>query len=306
MNSPLVSIVALCYNQEKFVLETLNSIVNQDYSNIELIIIDDCSKDHSVKIIREFISKSGKSIQFVQNIKNLGLIKNVSKGFSIVNGKYYQILGCDDVLLPNKISTQVEIFEKKLDSSYAVVYGDICLMDEDGRVSDVSKFDSRGWDDIAEVPHIIYEKLAVQNIIPASSVLVRTDTVRRLNGYSTAYSFEDRPLWLKLSRQGFKFYPIQEALVKARIHSNSMTGSPKRKYLLDNLKLNRDEYSKSGNPGFLKNSFKTYKKIQKNFPGLFTRVLLICYALLFRDRIFFISSFKIIFNPSYHLQKSEV
>ena len=87
-NFPLVSIVAICYNHEKFVKETLDSILHQTYSNIQLIIIDDCSQDNSVSEIKNWIKMNSVDCVFIERTENSGLCKNLNEGIVVSKGKY--------------------------------------------------------------------------------------------------------------------------------------------------------------------------------------------------------------------------
>ena len=86
MDSPKVSVICLSYNHENFIRETLDSVVNQDYPNMEIIIIDDCSTDNTTSIIEEFI-KAFPSIQYLRNEKNSGNCKSFNKALKMASGK---------------------------------------------------------------------------------------------------------------------------------------------------------------------------------------------------------------------------
>ena len=77
MTDPLVSIVALCYNHESYLKETLDSILNQTYKNIQLIIIDDCSKDNSISLIKNWIHKNKVECVFIAHKENRGVCKSL-------------------------------------------------------------------------------------------------------------------------------------------------------------------------------------------------------------------------------------
>ena len=92
----LVTIICLCYNQEEFVLESLESVISQDYNQIELIIVDDCSTDNS-KIVIENWLLNFPQIQFIANNTNLGNTKSFNKALKLAKGKYIIDLAADDV-----------------------------------------------------------------------------------------------------------------------------------------------------------------------------------------------------------------
>ncbi|MDE7315125.1 MAG: glycosyltransferase [Mucispirillum sp.] len=108
MNEPLVSIVLPAYNCEKFIKATIKSLLNQTYTNFEIIAIDDCSKDNTYDIISNF--KDNRLKLFRNNI-NMGISKTTNKAFSLTNGKYVMQQDCDDISLPNRIELCVNFLE---------------------------------------------------------------------------------------------------------------------------------------------------------------------------------------------------
>jgi GT2 family glycosyltransferase len=111
----LFSIILTNYNQEKFVFDAIDSILSQDYSKIELIITDDCSKTFDEKKIRKYIEKNGKieSIEFVINKENVGTVKTINKALKIAKGDFILVFAADDVLYNSKvISNFVKEFDK--------------------------------------------------------------------------------------------------------------------------------------------------------------------------------------------------
>jgi len=130
-NFPLVSIIAICYNHEKYVIETLDSILDQTYANIQLIIMDDCSSDNSVQVINDWIKEKKVECIFVPHIENCGLCKTLNEALNYVNGDYYQAISCDDILMPEKITTQLAIFDHY--QSVAVVTSTVIKIDYNGK-----------------------------------------------------------------------------------------------------------------------------------------------------------------------------
>ena len=128
---PLVSIVALCYNQERFLEETLDSIKAQTYPNIQLIIMDDCSQDGSVAKIEEWIKKNKVDCKFIAHEKNQGLCRTLNEALEYCDGIYYQAFACDDIMFPDKIERQVREFEKS-EEDVMVIFSDGVLIDEYG------------------------------------------------------------------------------------------------------------------------------------------------------------------------------
>lgn len=116
----LVSVAVTTYNGERYIREQLDSIVNQTYKNIEIIVCDDCSTDDTLKILKEYETKYG--IQIFTNDKNIGYIKNYEKVISKCNGEYIALSDQDDVWISNKIQLLINnIFDSPLIMSDAYV-----------------------------------------------------------------------------------------------------------------------------------------------------------------------------------------
>src|SRR5258708_38496375 len=98
MESPLVSIVCLCFNHERFVGEALRSVFQQTYSNIQIIIVDDFSTDGSTSIIKKVISDYTHKIQFLGLTQNLGNCKAFNQGLALATGDFVIDFSTDDVM----------------------------------------------------------------------------------------------------------------------------------------------------------------------------------------------------------------
>jgi glycosyltransferase involved in cell wall biosynthesis len=108
---PLVSVHIITYNQKQFIHETLNSVLEQDYSNIEIVVADDGSTDGTAELILDFARQHpGKIVPLVGG-PNLGITGNSNRGLLACTGKYIAFFGGDDVMLPNKIKVQVDYME---------------------------------------------------------------------------------------------------------------------------------------------------------------------------------------------------
>lgn len=115
---PLVSVLIPCYNVEKYVVESVSSILDQTYTNIELVIINDCSTDGTAQKL-EKLSLVDHRIKLYHNETNLKLIKTLNKGISLCKGKYIARMDADDISLPTRIEKQVDFLEENTD--YSVV-----------------------------------------------------------------------------------------------------------------------------------------------------------------------------------------
>ena len=113
-DKPLVSVVIPCYNAEKYVEMAIRSIMNQTYTNLEILIIDDCSKDSTYEIL-ENLAKYDKRIILEKNEQNLKIVKTLNKLVLKANGKYIARMDADDISAPNRIEKQVNFLESNKD-----------------------------------------------------------------------------------------------------------------------------------------------------------------------------------------------
>lgn len=111
MTAPLVSILIPAYNQAQFLPETLSSALEQDYDNLEVVIADDGSRDHSAEVINDFARRYPKRLIPIIGQNNVGVTKNYNRALKHCHGEYVALQGGDDVLLPGKITAQVAWME---------------------------------------------------------------------------------------------------------------------------------------------------------------------------------------------------
>lgn len=222
---PLVSMLAIAYNHEEFLTETLDSILSQDYPNIELIIMDAASKDSSAALIKEWVKDKAFSIKTVFQTSTKTITQNANECLALASGKYFQIISCDDILEPTKISRQVEVFLKS-DESLAVVYCDGTKIDENGTdLDEPSFFDERLWLSESQLPSgCIFPILLQDYFIVAPTVLVDLEKVKILGGYNPQSMMEDLDIFLRLSQtfsikgiffKGVKYRVLQTSLLRS-------------------------------------------------------------------------------------------
>ena len=201
-----VSIIIPCYNQAKFLVETINSVLNQTYDNIEIVIVDDCSTDNSKDIINDYLLKY-KNIKFYQNKTNKGVI--YSRNFAIENceGEYILPLDGDDLIEPTYIQKAVEILNKN--KNIGIVY---CKADFIGAKNGL-------WNlPLYDKKNIIYE-----NCIFNSALFRKTDFIKagKYKPEMEKFGSEDWDLWLSIIELGCEVYRIDEVLFHYRKHNLS-------------------------------------------------------------------------------------
>lgn len=212
--NPLVSIVAICHKHAPFVVETLDSIKNQSYPNIELIIINNI-KDECEEIIQNWIKLNAFEGTFIQNTSPLNVSENTNLGLKNLNGAFFQIISCDDVLVKDKIAYQVTIFNQFPD--IALVAGNTQEIDANSKP--LYKIISK----VKEGKYNYFKEIFVNGYkINAPTVLISVDKVQQVGGYHNEISVEDFQMWLKLSEK-FPIYLSEKILVNRRFLPTSLS-----------------------------------------------------------------------------------
>ena len=221
-DNPLVTIICLCYNHEAYVVESLNSVINQSYSPIELIIVDDFSTDSSKTIIETWLEKNPE-IQFIANETNLGNTKSFNKALKLAKGEYLIDLAADDILLPNSVALQIDAFKNSVYKNLGLVYGNAELISENGTF-DSYYFPVNEQKKVIEnrVTGDIYESvLSGGNSICSVSAMIKKTVFDHLQGYDETLAYEDLDFWIRASRF-YEFDFIDELIIQKRIVTNSL------------------------------------------------------------------------------------
>lgn len=192
---PLVTVICLCYNHEKFVVDALDSVIKQEYSNIELLIVDDCSSDNSVGVIENWLTNQSK-ITFLKNSKNLGNTKTFNNALQLAKGDYILDLAADDRLLPNCISTQIKTFQNSKYSKLGIVYANFNLINEDGSFKSVYYNENENPRSGNVYEMVIGRKVKLGSI----AALYKTEVLRKIGGYDETLAYEDLDAWVRISR----------------------------------------------------------------------------------------------------------
>ena len=218
MDKPLVTIGVAVYNGAKYIVETLDSINDQTYSNIEIVIVDDGSSDDSFKFCNQWSVNSRFPIRVQKGGINLGLTKTCNVILNQANGKYLQLFDQDDIMLPEKIEHDVAVFEE-LNDKVALIYSKMKLIDENGKLMEQEYNERIGFDGVH--PGDAFGHLIKNNFIPAPTVMLRTEYVKITGGYDESILFNDWDMWLKVARD-FEISFTDVTNVRYRIHSQSM------------------------------------------------------------------------------------
>ncbi len=220
--NPLVSIICLAFNHEKFVVETLNSVVEQNYQPIELIIVDDCSTDNTKLVINNWLL-THPEVQFIVNEVNRGNTKSFNNALKFAKGEYIIDLAADDLIVPNGIELQINAFQNSKYQNLGVVYGNAEIINEDGSFNSYYfPVDADGKVISKRVTGNIYSSvLSTGDSICSVSALFKKSVFDFLEGYDETLDYEDLDSWIRASRE-YEFDFIDEVLVKKRTVTNSL------------------------------------------------------------------------------------
>ena len=218
---PLVTIVVNCYNHSRFVVEALESVKAQAYPNLRLVVLDDCSKDDSAEIIRQWLDRHYPDAVFVEHKTNAGICRSLNEALSHAQGKYVRLLASDDRMVPGMLLRQVEAMEADSEE-VGVLYSDAFQMDESGELLPKNFIET--YRPLAQMPEgWIFDTLVEGNFIPGMTALIRRRCFDVVGNADEGLVFEDWDWWLRVSRQfRFKYFPEPTACY--RIVSTSMTG----------------------------------------------------------------------------------
>jgi acetyltransferase-like isoleucine patch superfamily enzyme len=217
---PLVTIGIANYNDAGFVTQALNSVASQTYPNIELIIVDDGSTDNSMELIDNWMKdyKGNFPVKLIKNTAALGkpAVSNII--LDNTSGKYYQILDADDIILPDKIQSQVSRLEKHKNS--ALIYSNIGVLNNENEIITDDYLKRIGYDEDNMPAGNVFNQLLKFNFIPNPSVLINTSLAEKIGGYDEMFQLHDYYLSLTLSEH----YPvIYTKEVTARVHETSLS-----------------------------------------------------------------------------------
>lgn len=218
----LVSCIVLAYNSAKTVIETLESIKNQTYKEIELIVSDDASTDDTVKICQEWIERNKERFVRTELItvnKNTGIAENCNRGFNQTRGEWVKYIAADDILLPSCISIFVDFAEKHPDAQWVSSYINI-YKEAFGENNCYAKdrLNSRTFFDLNAEEQL--RRISYSNCLFAPSMFYKRKIIAEVGKFDGKYIFEDWPLHLKILEHGYKCHLLKQATVGYRYHQS--------------------------------------------------------------------------------------
>lgn len=206
---PKVTVVILVYNRGQYIAEAINSVLAQSFTNFELLLIDDGSRDNSVKIMQSYTDPR---MRMVRNEQNLGIPKTRNKGIALARGEYLAVLDSDDYAYPDRLAKQVAFLDRHQD--YAMVGSWVATIEEGQPSRRIEKLPSSPVD--------IQTRLLFRCCLNHSTLTARTAVLQEY-GYREQFTVsEDFDLYLRLVKTR-KLCNLPEPLVYYRKHTTSVT-----------------------------------------------------------------------------------
>ncbi len=214
----MISIIMPAYNAERYIKESIQSVLHQTYSDWELLILDDGSSDGTRQIAESFCARYP-NIHYYQNPQNLGVAETRNRGISLASGEWIAFLDSDDCWLPDKLKLQMELASDSASEPDPILFlfTGSSFMDEN----------SAPLDSYLPAPaKISYRELLKQNVVSCSSVMIRKELIQQYPMKHASEMHEDFAVWLQILRdKQISAYGIDQPLLIYRISSGSKSGN---------------------------------------------------------------------------------
>jgi glycosyltransferase involved in cell wall biosynthesis len=212
-SNPLVSVLVATYNSEDFIEKTLDSLLEQTYKDLEILVCDDTSSDSTVNIVKSYQEKDNR-IVLMQNSKNLGISLNMNNGIHKAKGEYIAILDADDWAYPYRIEEQVKVMEQ--DKNVVLCSGYMHICDENLNVKTLRKYPLTDKE--------IRKAIVRYNPISHPASMWRKSAILKTSLYNKRFPINrDYDLLVRISEFG-KYQNIPKPLIKYRVRKESETG----------------------------------------------------------------------------------
>lgn len=249
MEQPLVTVIVVSYNHASYITECLNSIKNQTYKNIQLIVGDDASPDNSAEIFKNWLINNKYTAETNFHSQNTGLAEMLNECIKLVKGKYIKLIAADDYLHSEFLEKCVKILESK-DDQFAVVFSSAYIVEEDKNL-----IEYYGNFDFYKDEHQFRKLEKTRNFIPALSALIKTKALLETGSYNKDILLEDYDKWLQINEKYF-FAFIPEHLAYYRKHEENISTLKARVVFVEEILLRLQYDTELDNKSELNNSIK--------------------------------------------------
>lgn len=229
MEKPLVSVTVITYNSSKTVLETLESIKEQTYQNIELIVSDDCSTDNTVELCRDWIEQNKDRFVRAELLtveKNTGVAGNCNRAGAACRGEWGKGIAGDDIMMPNCIQDCMDYIAAHPDTIYLFGKQKAFGASEERCKEIDSIFDYSFFNMTQEEQ--LHRLIFGENCVPATAVFCHRQHAKAIGVKNDERIplLEDWPKWINLLRAGVKLHYVDKVLVKYRVGGISTRERP--------------------------------------------------------------------------------
>ena len=209
---PKVSVIIPAYNCERFIGETIKSVLSQTYQDFEVLVIDDGSEDKTQEIVKGI---NDPKIVYIHHEENSGVSVARNNAITKSRGEYIALLDHDDLWLPEKLERQVPILES--DPKVGLVYSDCYIIDLNGHIL------GRNFQDHHPHRGEVFPDLFLDNFIPCLTVLIRKDALDRVGLFNPEFSIaEEYDLFLRIA-EVYKVDFVDLPLAKYRLHETNFS-----------------------------------------------------------------------------------
>ena len=256
MSNPLVTVAIPLYNHQNYIEDCLRSVVEQDYKNIELIVIDDGSPDNSYEIAKAFLESQSLLTNYTLKTRaNKGMCNTLNEIVELSSGKYFSVMGSDDCWLSDKINDQVNYLEGHEDVT--LVHSNSIVINGEGKKGKLIDYSNKVNCGLIH-EDLIYRRGGINT----PSILFKTSVFDDIGYYDPDFKWEDTDFFLRLTKQ-HKIGFINKAHTLYRRHDDNMSHNKNRLTFL-NDELMRICQKNIDNPVHLKYlTLRIYKKSAK-------------------------------------------
>ncbi len=228
---PTISIMIPAYNHEKYVKQTLDSILQDPYPNKEIIIINDGSTDDTHSRIEEWIAQNGEKITVTYiNQENMGLTKTLNKLLKHASGEYLVALASDDYLLPGGLQKRFDYLQQHPEKS--AVFADCIVVDNDNNtLYESGLFELRHANKAKLLTDEGIKEEFISNFaVPGPVLMVRRDYYKKFGGFNEEMYMEDYDLYLKFAAKNLIGF-LDEKVSAYRLHETNMSAGNNAKFI---------------------------------------------------------------------------
>jgi len=232
---PLISVIVPLYNHENYVEECLNSLKNQDYPNVEIIICDDGSTDHSVAVVRKWcVDNPEINVTLIQQ-ENKGVCYTLNKMVKVAQGEYVALCASDDALTDNSLSVRYEFL---INEAGSAVISDSFTIDERSNIVNKSSISRLYRGSLRGLKNNIVPECVYNWAIAGPALLIKKSLYQDVGLYDESLQAEDRDFYLRLLAGNYVTF-IEKPLAFYRVHSgnSSRNGITKRLLISKNIAL---------------------------------------------------------------------